>query len=104
MTLEEAIKVNEARSQCIRNRTYGTVAPCNVGACDGCLLNYEQGNMGEQKQALDVSVKAMKELVKIKEIYHKQDKKLDDIHIDNRGVYERFFWEVWRIFESEVDK
>lgn len=60
MTNEEAIKVNEARLQCIRNRVSGTVAPCNVGACDGCLLNYKQGNMGEQKEALDMAIKALR--------------------------------------------
>ena len=37
----------------------GTDFDCNNSNCDECSLCYEQGNMGEQKEALDMAIKAL---------------------------------------------
>lgn len=59
MTNEEAKKMLEAKLKCLIAETSGTNHDCNMQLCDGCSLNYEQGNMGEQKQALDMAIKAL---------------------------------------------
>lgn len=61
MTNEEAKKKLEAKLKCLIAETSGTNYDCNMRLCDGCSLNYEQGNMGEQKQALDMAIKALEQ-------------------------------------------
>lgn len=61
MTNEEAKKMLEAKLKCLIAETSGTNHDCNMRLCDGCSLNYEQGNMGEQKQALDMAIKALEQ-------------------------------------------
>ena len=61
MTNEEAKKMLEAKLKCLIAETSGTNYDCNMRLCDGCSLNYEQGNMGEQKQALDMAIKALEQ-------------------------------------------
>lgn len=61
MTNEEAKKMLKAKLECFKNETSGTNHDCNMRLCDGCALNYEQGNMGEQKQALDMAIKALEQ-------------------------------------------
>lgn len=60
MTREEAIKMLKAKRHCIELDTRG-VRDCNEQNCDNCSYNYEQGNMGEQKQALDMAIKALEQ-------------------------------------------
>lgn len=59
MTIEEAKKMLEAKLKCFIAETSGTNHDCNMRLCDGCALNYEQGNMGEQKEVLDMAIKAL---------------------------------------------
>lgn len=60
MTIEEAKKMLKAKLECLKNETSGINYDCNMRLCDGCSLNYEQGNMGEQKEALELAIKALK--------------------------------------------
>lgn len=60
MTNKEAIKMLRAKLYCIELDTRGA-RDCNEQNCDNCPYNYEQGNMGEQKQALDMAIKALEQ-------------------------------------------
>lgn len=58
MTNEQAKKMLKAKLECLKREISGI--DCNDGYyCDECSLNYEQGNMGEQKEALDMAIKAL---------------------------------------------
>ena len=61
MTIDEAKKMLEAKLKCLIAETSGTNYDCNQHLCEGCSLNYEQGNMGEQKQALEMAIKALEQ-------------------------------------------
>ena len=45
----------------LKRETSGTDFDCNNSNCDECSLCYEQGNMGEQKEALDMAIKALEQ-------------------------------------------
>lgn len=62
MTNEEAKKMLKAKLECLKNETSGINHDCNMRLCDGCLLNYDQGNMGEQQEALEIAVKAVERI------------------------------------------
>ena len=61
MTNEEAKKMLKAKLECLKNETSGINYDCNMRLCDGCSLNYEQGNMGEQKEALAMAIRALEQ-------------------------------------------
>ena len=61
MTNEQAKKMLKAKLECLKRETSGTNFDCNNSNCDECSLCYEQGNMGEQKQALDMAIKALEQ-------------------------------------------
>ena len=61
MTNEQAMHMLKAKLECLKRETSGTDFDCNNSNCDECSLNYEQGNMGEQKQALDMAIKALEQ-------------------------------------------
>ena len=61
MTNEEAKKMLKAKLKCLIAETSGTNHDCNMRLCDGCALNYEQGNMGEQQQALEMAIEALEQ-------------------------------------------
>ena len=61
MTNEEAKKMLKAKLECLKRETSGTDIDCNYRNCDECNLCYEQGNMGEQKEALDMAIKALEQ-------------------------------------------
>lgn len=61
MTNEEAKKMLKAKLECLKNETSGINYGCNMRLCEGCSLNYEQGNIGEQKEALDLAIKALEQ-------------------------------------------
>lgn len=67
MTNEEAKKMLEAKLKCFIAETSGTNHDCNMRLCDECALNYEQGNMGEQKKALDLAIKALDQISHLKD-------------------------------------
>ena len=59
MTNEQAKNMLKAKLECLKRETSGTDFDCNNSNCDECSLCYEQGNMGEQKEALDMAIKAL---------------------------------------------
>ena len=59
MTNEQAKTMLKAKLECLKRETSGTDFDCNNSNCDDCSLCYEQGNMGEQKEALDMAIKAL---------------------------------------------
>ena len=59
MTINEAKKMMEAKLKCVERDVSGIDDDCNNHRCDDCLLNYEQGNMGEQKEWLRMSIEAL---------------------------------------------
>ena len=62
MTNEQAKKMLKAKLECLKRETSGTDFDCNNRNCDECSLCYEQGNMGEQKEALDMAIKALEQM------------------------------------------
>ena len=61
MTNEQAMNMLKAKLECLKRETSGTDFDCNNSNCDECSLCYEQGNMGEQKGALDMAIKALEQ-------------------------------------------
>ena len=61
MTLDEAHNMLKAKLECLKRETSGTDFDCNNSNCDECSLCYEQGNMGEQKEALDIAIQALEQ-------------------------------------------
>lgn len=61
MTNEEAKNILVAKLICLTRETSGTDVECNSHNCENCGLNYDQGNMGEQKEALDMAIKALEQ-------------------------------------------
>lgn len=61
MTNEQAKKMLKAKLECLKRETSGTDFDCNNSNCDECSLCYEQGNIGEQKEALDMAIKALEQ-------------------------------------------
>ena len=54
MTREEATNILKAKLECYKRQTSETDYDCDK--CDECSLCYEQGNMGEQKLALEMAI------------------------------------------------
>lgn len=58
MTREEALKMIQARLECIERNISGNYKLCN-NKCDECKLCYEKGTLGEQKEWLQMAIKAL---------------------------------------------
>jgi hypothetical protein len=71
MTIENCTKILIAKEKCMERETSGIDAECNLHNCDDCSLCYEQGTMGEQKEALKFAVETMRKYQKIQEIVTK---------------------------------
>ena len=63
MTNEQAKNMLKAKLECLKRETSGTDFDCNNNNCDECPLCYDQGNMGEQKKALYLAIKALEETI-----------------------------------------
>ena len=61
MTKAEATNMLKAKLECLTRETSGTDFDCNNRNCDDCSLCYEQGNIGEQKEALDMAIQALEQ-------------------------------------------
>lgn len=59
LVLEEAIKMLKAKLECMTRDVSGTNDDCNRKLCGECHLNYEQGNMGQQKEYLRMAIEAL---------------------------------------------
>lgn len=85
MTREEAIRMLNAKLECMTRDVSGCDDDCNNKRCDECHLCYEQGTTGEQKECLRMAIKALDVLDKIKrdifnacsDNYHMPVNKLD---------------------------
>lgn len=53
MLKEQALEILQAKVQCIEKTI--SPHPCTCECCD-CDLNYAQGNIGEQKEALQFAI------------------------------------------------
>ena len=62
MTTQEAIKILESKAECMRRETSGTDKDCIYRNCDECDLCYAQGTVGEQIEAFQVAVEALKKM------------------------------------------
>ncbi len=61
MTNKEAIKMAKADLECMERDISGQDEMCNSHKCDECSLNYEKGNMGEQKEWLRMAIQALEQ-------------------------------------------
>lgn len=61
MTINEAKKMVEAKLECMERDVSGIYDECNNHRCGECYLNYAKGNMGEQKEWLRMSIKALEQ-------------------------------------------
>ena len=66
MTNIEALKMLKAKRECIL-KWIDPSGGCNDDKCDGCDLNYEQGRMGEQAEALHIAIESLEAWEKVKE-------------------------------------
>lgn len=68
ITIDNAIKMLIAKEKCMERDTSGIDTDCNSHNCNDCDLCYEQGTMGEQKEALKYAVQIMRKYQKIVDI------------------------------------
>ena len=68
MTIDDCIKMLIAKEKCMKRETSGIDTDCNLHNCDNCSLCYEQGTMGEQKEAFKFAIDTMRKYQKIQEI------------------------------------
>lgn len=59
----EAMKMLEAKVECMKREISGTDLDCNNRNCDECDLCYAQGTMGEQREALQVAIAALEKQI-----------------------------------------
>lgn len=69
MTIEDCTKMLIAKEKCVERETSGTDTDCSYHNCADCSLCYEQGTMGEQKEALKFAVDTMRKYQKIEQAY-----------------------------------
>ncbi len=75
METREAIGMAKAKLKCIEKSVTGMDKFCNNNRCDECELNYDQGNMGEQREWLKESISAMeKQMSKKVELWNDADR------------------------------
>ena len=78
MTREEATNILKAKLECYKCQTSETDFVCDD--CDECSICYEQGNMGEQKKALEMAIKALEQQSEI--IHCKECKFYTEMRLD----------------------
>lgn len=59
MTNKEAKQMLQARLECMKQEDLSAIGKGCDKKCDECHLNYEQGNRGEQKEAISVGIAAL---------------------------------------------
>lgn len=65
MTNEQSKKMLKAKLECLKREISGTDFDCNNSNCNECSLCYEQGNMGEQIEAIEMAIKALEQTMPI---------------------------------------
>ena len=87
MTKEQAIKMIQARLECLTRETSGCDDDCNMHRCNDCNLNYDQGNMGEQKEWMNKAIKSLQACIEVAnvldelETYTASRPKKEQVHI-----------------------
>lgn len=77
MREDPEIKIRTARKRleayitCSRLQTAGQFELCNNDKCDDCYLNYEKGNMGEFRAAVETALEALEVYKEVLSIYGK---------------------------------
>ncbi len=61
MTKLEAVKMLKAKLECMTRDVSGSDDDCNRKLCGECHLNYEKGNMREQKEYLQMAIEALEQ-------------------------------------------
>lgn len=130
MTKDKAIKMAKAKLECLERETSGLWEKCN-NDCENCNLNYDQGNMGEQKEWLKFAIKTMEQgpvyfpscvdcntkMNEIREAYDKLKNQdpcedavsrqavLDELRtcFDTHSIYDENNGENYIIYEDAVD-
>lgn len=69
MTESEAKAILEAYMECYRRKNEVVYDYRCDKDCEACGLNYEQGTVGEQKEAFQIAIKALEKQEKIKEAF-----------------------------------
>lgn len=59
MTVSEAKAMLQAKLKCMEQEDLKAIGKGCNGECENCNLNYEQGNRGEQKEAMAEAIKAL---------------------------------------------
>lgn len=59
MTNKEAKQMLQAKLECMKQEDLSAIGKGCDKKCDECHLNYEQGNRGEQKEAISVGIAAL---------------------------------------------
>lgn len=59
MNESEAKAMLQEKLKCMEQKDLKCIGKGCDGDCDNCHLNYEQGNWGEQKKAMEVAIKAL---------------------------------------------
>lgn len=95
MTIDEAIKHCEevAESEERKARLYQRPNKEIKGSGKRYLSCIECAN--EHRQL----TKWLKELKEFKVLFVKANRDVGNVHLDNRAIFEKFFWEVWKIFD-----
>lgn len=91
MNNEEAKKKLKAKLECLKRETSGTDIDCNRRNCDECNLCYEQGNMGEQKEALGMAIKALEQKDKVEESNFSMEQYKADLQADYEAKQQEIY-------------
>ena len=62
MTEQEALTMLKAKLTCMKLEGLACIENGCFHDCDNCEYNYAQGTVGEQKEALDIAIKAIEEI------------------------------------------
>jgi hypothetical protein len=86
MIRKKAIEMLEAKLECLENQTSGDYKRCN-NDCENCHLTYDQGNLGEQKEALRLAIKSLQE-----DLYNKATilEKIEQAKRKNEQAFNRY--------------
>lgn len=88
MTNIEALKMLKAKRECIL-KEIDPSGGCDDEKCDGCDLNYEQGCMGEQAEALHIAIQSLEAWGKIDD----DIASLQDMYSIGGSETEKAIWE-----------
>ena len=89
MTLEEAIKILDGKAEYWESKARKK----NDGTMSTMLFNEEQAKVYRQ------GAEWLRELKEFKVLFVKANRDVGNVHLDNRAIFEKFFWEVWKILD-----